>query len=421
MYRPYEFLLYPTKEQEQKLLVIREKCRLIYNECITTQREIWEKEKKVLKKFDLMKSARQKKTKPYMDISRTLISDMALRVDGGYQKFLSKKGGKPHYKKKGRQNSFTFIDAGRNDGIAMVFQYENGKCKSLKNTKNLSSVVGRKLLRISGVGEIKIKLSQDMEGDLKTITIKYKNKKWYAIFTRANVEPDILEKTGKEIGGDYGVSKLLTLSDGKVYENDRPLHKATFKLKNAQRDLSRKKKGSKRREKAKLILSKQHEKVARIRKDQHNKIANDLVKNYDFIGLEDLSVKKMLENDAPKSLHKSISDCGWRSLENTIVNKAQETGKTIVKVNPAHTSQDCFKCGNRVKKELSERIHNCKVCGYIEDRDINAAKNILKKAKKKYEEDTIKEQEKSLVAGAQPTSRFRKKKPITVKPSLTEM
>ena len=85
----------------------------------------------------------------------------------------------------------------------------------------------------------------------------------------------------------------------------------------------------------------------------------------------------MVKNE---NLSKSISDAGWGIFFNILAYKAESAGKLVLEVDPKNTSQMCFSCGNIVKKKLSERWHDCPYCGYSEHRDVNAAKNILKRA-----------------------------------------
>ncbi|WP_292699171.1 MULTISPECIES: transposase [unclassified Nostoc] len=147
---------------------------------------------------------------------------------------------------------------------------------------------------------------------------------------------------------------------------------AERKLKSAQRKVSRRKKGSNRRKKAIKRLSIQHKKVADTRKDFHFKTANNLLKKYDVIAVEKLNIKGL----AKSRLAKSVNDAGWGQFISILSNKAENAGLKVIAVNPNGTSQECSSCGHKVKKPLSQRMHNCPVCHASLCRDWNAAINI---------------------------------------------
>ena len=142
----------------------------------------------------------------------------------------------------------------------------------------------------------------------------------------------------------------------------------------AQRRVSRRKKGSKRRNKARKLLAKKHQKVQRQRRDFHHKTSLWLVRQYDGIYLEDLRVTNMVRNH---HLSKSISDAGWAQFRTTLEYKAACAGKQVVAVPAQYTSQDCSGCGERVQKSPSVRTHICPSCGLVLDRDHHAALNSL--------------------------------------------
>jgi putative transposase len=201
-----------------------------------------------------------------------------------------------------------------------------------------------------------------------------------------------LPPAGQETGIDVGLSVFLITAEGNVVDNPRHYRRAERDLKNAQRRLSHRTKGSKRRKKAAQLVARKHQKVKRQRHDFHHKTALELVRQYDTIYLEDLQVANLSKRPAPKpdgtggylhngasqkaGLNKSIQDAGWSSFRTILTCKAACAGKRVVAVPPAYTSQDCSGCGTRVEKSLSVRTHVCPSCGLVLDRDENAAKNI---------------------------------------------
>ena len=206
-------------------------------------------------------------------------------------------------------------------------------------------------------------------------TISRENNKYYISFT---FYTDIESKeTSESIGIDLGIKDFVICSDGTVYENKRFFEKSLRKLKIYQRRLSKKKKDSKNREKARLKVSKQYKKVKNQRNDYQHKISRELADKYRAIFLETLNVKNMVKN---RKLSRVISDVSWSSFITKLEYKIAENQGKIVKISPFYpSSKTCSNCGN-VKKELklSERTYHCEECGFIIDRDLNASINILK-------------------------------------------
>ncbi|MDQ2101015.1 MAG: transposase [Tychonema bourrellyi B0820] len=182
------------------------------------------------------------------------------------------------------------------------------------------------------------------------------------------------EPTGKTIGLDVGLTHFYTDSDGNTVENPRHLRKSERSLKKLNRRLSRTQKGSKNRAKARNRLSRKHLKVSRRRKDFAVKLARCVVQSNDLVAHEDLQVRNMVKN---KKLSKSISDAAWTAFRNWIEYFGKVFGVATVAVPPHYTSQNCSSCGKVAKKSLSQRTHICPHCGFVLDRDWNAARNIL--------------------------------------------
>lgn len=195
---------------------------------------------------------------------------------------------------------------------------------------------------------------------------------------KADVNQEVTP-TGNTIGLDVGLTDFYTDSNGEKVANPRHLRKAEKRLKRLQRKVSKSKKGSNNRKKAVNRLGRQHLKVSRQRKDFVVKTARCVMMSNDFVAYEDLKVSNMVKN---RRLAKSISDVGWYSFRQWLEYFAVKFGKVAIVVPPQYTSQDCAKCGTTIKKTLSQRTHICTNCGYVEDRDVNAAINILTKGLK---------------------------------------
>ena len=142
----------------------------------------------------------------------------------------------------------------------------------------------------------------------------------------------------------------------------------------AQKNLSRKKKGSNNRAKARVKVARVHQKITDLRDDFLHKLSRTLVDKADLIAFENLNIRGMVQNH---HWAKAINDSAWSKLILMTVSKAEKAGKAVQMVDPRYTTQVCSGCGTIVSKELSERVHDCPSCGLKLDRDLNAARNIL--------------------------------------------
>ena len=182
---------------------------------------------------------------------------------------------------------------------------------------------------------------------------------------------------GGQIGIDMGLRSLLATSEGELIDNPRWLSASLARLRVAQRRVSRRKKGSTRWRKAVRQVARLHEKVANQRTDYWHKLTRDLAENHSLIAIEDLDLKFINTN---RHLSLSSHDAGLGMFTEMLAYKVEETGCQLVAMNPAHTSQKCSGCGETVEKGLSVRVHNCPECGLVLDRDVNAARNVLRSA-----------------------------------------
>ena len=184
-----------------------------------------------------------------------------------------------------------------------------------------------------------------------------------------------LPPTGESIGVDLGINRLATLSDGGRIANPKHSAKWQKKLAKAQREFSRKTKGSKRREKARLKVARIHARIADARLDHLHKITTDLVRRFDVIAIEDLNVRGMVRNHC---LARSISDASFGSFRSLLDYKCKRYGKQLVAIDRFFpSSKTCSHCGAvQSHMALVVRSWQC-ACGATHDRDENAAKNIL--------------------------------------------
>lgn len=282
---------------------------------------------------------------------------MLRRLDKSFQAFFRRvksgdTAGFPRFKGTNYFHSITFPVYG--DGIKL----KNGR------------------LYIQNIGNVRIKLHRNIEGTIKTVTIKRQNGHFYASFSCDEVPQNILPISTKEIGIDVGIKSFLVISDGQVVDNPKYLKQSESKLKELQQQHSKKLTLKTRKKLAYL-----HEKVSNQRKDFQHKVSREIVNNYGHIFVEKLQPKEMVKNSF-RILNKYINDAAWTQFFNLLRYKAENAGRTFIEVNPRGTTQTCSQCGEIVPKDLSIRIHNCSYCGLVLDRDLNAAKNILRRGQR---------------------------------------
>jgi len=306
----------------------------------------------------------------FTDVYAQVLQDVLKRVDRAFKLFFQRlkdrkaKAGFPRFKGEGRYDSFTYPQA-----------------------YNGSAVLKDKRIRLAKIGEVKIKAHRPVEGNIKTVTIKREGNKWYAVITCENIPPRRLPEPEEEIVAiDWGISKLATLSNGEVIENPRYIKCMEKKLAEAQRVLSKKKKGTSAYRKAKERVARIYRKIANQRRDFLHKESLRLVRRYKTIIVERPEIKGLLSKKngtrkQSKAIHKAISDAAWGTMIRFLRYKAAEAGgaRTVIEVDARDTTRTCSSCGQKVPSlPLEERVFRCPHCNLCLDRDLNAAKNILR-------------------------------------------
>jgi putative transposase len=254
------------------------------------------------------------------------------------------------------------------------------KIKNRWHSFSMSSVCSLKLhgSRFHGGvklgGKIRVSLPREPEGKQKIARIIHRRSGWYLQIVTDYEKPK-MEPNDKAIGLDFGIKNLIADSEGNFIENPLFLKQSLKKLRIAQRKTSRRKKGSNRRKKAWRMVARIHEKISEQRIDYLHKVSRKYVNKYGLIVIEDLSIGNMVKNH---TIARSVVDSSWGMLRNLLEVKAAEAGRQVIAVPPHYTSQKCSECGEIVQKSLSVRTHVCPWCGYIADRDVNAARNILR-------------------------------------------
>nr|WP_317618991.1 RNA-guided endonuclease TnpB family protein [Laspinema sp. D3d] len=207
----------------------------------------------------------------------------------------------------------------------------------------------------------------------KNVTISKRAGDWYISF-KIDVEHKATPKVRERIGVDLGIKTLATLSDGKTYPNPKAYRLGKKKLAKLQKELSRRQKGGKNREKTKLKLAKAHRRIADIRADHLHKLTTYLAKNHGEVKIENLNVSGMLKNH---KLAGAIADGGFYEFRRQLEYKCEWYGSKLTLIDPWYpSSQICSNCGQRQKMPLHKRQYDCPNCHLSIDRDLNASINL---------------------------------------------
>jgi putative transposase len=236
----------------------------------------------------------------------------------------------------------------------------------------------KRMIQLPRIGKIRVKENRDTyhEGRILSATVRRRADRWFVSITVEEEIPDPAVVSRRTVGVDLGVKTLATLSNGAVFTNPRALGRKLRKLRQLNKSLSRKRKGSKNREKAKLRLAKMYLKIFNIRQDTLHKLTTYLAKSHSKVVIEDLCVSGMLRN---RKLARVIVDVGFYEFRRQLEYKCQWYGSQLV-VAPRTfpSSKLCSRCGHRKKElSLSERKYECEQCCLKIDRDFNAALNLV--------------------------------------------
>jgi len=375
----YQYKLRPTKQQAQEIDRWLSMCCAQYNYLLADRFNWYEQNRCPINACPLVchlpelrdnpEYFGQKRTLPklkqthphYKDVYSDVLQDVVKRVKTTFDRFLKgdsngKRSGKPRFKSRSRYRTFL---------------YPRIKYDCISNGKIL----------LPKLGNIKVILHRSLPDGfkIKTASITKKTDGYYVTLsledeTVPTIKPDF--NPDSITGIDVGLKEFLTTSEGETVAIPQQYRKSQKRLRVIQKRVFRRKKGSKRKLKAVKQLSRQHKKVADKRKYFHFKNANNLLKKYDVVAVEDLNVKGLVLT----RLAKSVLDAGWSNFLSILTNKAENAGLLVIPVKASGTSQNCSNCGVKVPKKLHQRWHDCPDCGCSLDRDHNAAINIKNRA-----------------------------------------
>lgn len=355
--KAYKFRLYPN--QDQRILIAKTlgSCRYIFNHFLNKWNITYKTTNRGLSYSECSKELPILKIQlPWLkEVDSTALQTTLRHLDIAFKSFFKKQNGYPKFKSK------------RNIIQSYTSKFTNNNIR-----------IENKYIKLPKLGNVKFKQSKEVKGRIISATIKRTaSNKYYVSLLVEETKPVAFNKTNSQVGIDLGLKEFLVLSNGETVPNIRTYQSLECKLAKLQRSLSRKEKGSSNYYKNKIKIARIHEKIANIRLDHLHKVTTTLVKNHDFIAVENLSVNSMLKN---KYLSKSISDASFSKFVELLSYKVDWYDKTLIKIGKFFpSSQLCSSCGykNTKVKNLSIRKWICPKCQANHDRDLNASINIL--------------------------------------------
>jgi putative transposase len=348
MFYSYKFRLCPNVSQQRKLANTFGCARFVWNKYVEqfNNKEKLKKISKLREEFPFLKQ-----------VSSHALGNDRLSFEATLKQFFNKK-------RKARINKPQFKSKNDNDSFSL-----DSRARIYGNT-----------IQIEKVGRVKIIIDRPIIGRIFGVTVsRNKANQYFAAIKVEKEDFQPLPKTGKQIGLDVGLKYFVTFNDGQTIENPRYFVNNQDKIARLQLWLSKKTVGSTRFKKLKLRLAKQHLRVANRRKHFLHNLSAKIVRDFDFIAVEDLNIKGMIKNH---KLAKAISDVSWGEFSRQLEYKSKWYGKTFQKIGRFEpTSKTCSNCGCiKDQFKLSERTYSCEHCDKVLDRDMNAAVNILNTA-----------------------------------------
>ena len=350
----YRFRFYPTDKQKQVFSRVFGSCRYVYNWALRTRTDAYYKEGVSIGyegSSAMLTALKRTPDHAWINEVSSVPTQQALRhLQTAFVNFFEKRTKYPKFKKKNGDQSAEYTRS--------AFKW------------------GAKSLALSGIGKLDIRWSRDFISAPTTVTVTKDTAERYFVTLCLDEKVEKLAPVHKAVGIDLGITALATLSTGEKIENPRHLDRLQRRLVRAQRDLSRKAKGSKRRGAQRLKVARLHVKAVDARADYLHKTTTDLVRRFDVIAIEDLNVAGMAKNH---SLAKALSDAGFGEFRRMLEYKCEWYGRELRIVDRFYpSSKRCFNCGYVLEAlDLGCRDWTCPECGKHHDRDVNAAKNIL--------------------------------------------
>lgn len=376
------FRLRPTARQHVALMACVDAHRELYNAALQERRDGWSHSKTRIRYGDqsaqlsAIRSARPDQAVWSFSSQQATLRRLNKSFDGFFRRVkASQTAGYPRFKGKARFDSVEWPKDG--DGARWLPESRR--------------------VYLQGVGQVKVHLHRQVAGRVKTIQIKRRGRHWMLVLSCDDVPANPLPATGGQGGIDVGIVSFATTSDGAHIDNPRWGRRAAARLAAAQQRLQRARRGGRNRQAKRETVAARRRKIASQRKDFHHQQSRELVARYDVLVVEDLAIANMVRRSKPvpdaenpgqflpngarakSGLNRSISDAGWGQFISILRAKAEDAGRTLIEIDPRHTSDGCEICGYAAaENRVTQAEFVCQRCGHRTQADEQAARNILR-------------------------------------------
>lgn len=378
-YKAYKFRIYPNESQKELINKTFGCSRFIYNYFLSMYKE--SKHTKATENIKYYTNYLKYEYPFLQEVDSIVIRKSLFNLEDSFKRYFKRQGDYPKFKSKFNRNSY--------NTNAVYGSYKNN------NYCNIELDLENKTIKLPKLKNIKIRGYRNLKyinGRILNATISRESNGKYYVSVLYEISEKVKEVTPTSIIGiDLGVKKLLTLSDGNTYENNKYIEKYEKRIKRTQRELSRKVKGSNNYYKCKKKLAILHSKLANSRKYYIHKITKNITNEYDIITCEKLHTKEMIIHGKKNTLSKNINDACFNEILRQLEYKSKFKGKQFYQIYEYYSSsQICSRCDNQDKKykNLNERIYECEKCHLKLDRDLNASINIMFEGLKMYIENS---------------------------------
>lgn len=376
------FRLRPTARQHVALAACVDSHRELYNAALEERRDAWSRSQTRIRYGDQsaqlteIRSVRADQAVWSFSSQQATLRRLNKAFDGFFRRVKAgQKAGYPRFKGAARFDSVEWPKDG--DGARWLPE--------------------QRRIYLQGVGQVKVHLHRQVQGRVKTIQIKRRGRHWTLVLSCDDVVANPLPATDRQVGVDVGIASFATTSDGEHVDNPRWGRQAAARLRAAQQRMHRARRGGRNRQAKRETVAARHRKIANQRKDFHHNQARRLVEQYDLLVVEDLAIANMVRRAKPvpdaenlgqflpngsrakSGLNRSISDAGWGQFISILRAKAEDAGRTLVEIDPRHTSDGCEKCGHATRENrVTQAEFVCQLCGHTAQADEHAARNILR-------------------------------------------
>jgi putative transposase len=354
MVRGFQYRFYPSPEQKVSLARTFGCARFVFNWALNLRSTAWRERQERINYRQTSAALTELKRQPEAawlnEVSCVPVQQSLRHLQIAFVNFWQNRAAYPNFKKRDDKQSAEFTRSG--------FQWQDGE------------------VTLAKIGKLKIRWSRRFSADPTMVHVSRTPAGRYYVSFRVDEPIGVIPDASSQIGIDLGLTAFAVFSDGSKHEAPRPLRRKMAQLKRAQKALSRKKKGSANRRKARLRVAKVHQKISDIRRDDLHKLTSRLVRENQTIAIEDLNVRGMMANHC---LAGAIGDSGWSEFARQLEYKCSWHGRTLVRIDRwCPSSKTCSACGAVVDSlPLDVRFWSCPACGIGHDRDVNAARNIL--------------------------------------------